>query len=197
MIDFDELEKVLPIEAYVVSGAGQQEVNGIYLQTGHENNEAPIFRHSVQKDQLLSREKSGERYGWLLGASSRPLYGVRTEEFSCCERRWRTFKGEKPAPLVEGFSSVVDASLRFSEVLCQEAEVLSDEGKFRHAAEVYKRAGCIHLLPVARKAEIHGFRTKAFRQLAESKKKVRDGVNDANDQDEDPLHGLAAEWAIE
>merc|ERR1712098_573205 len=71
----------------------------------------------------------------------------------------------------------------------------------RNAAEVYKRAGSLGMLPVQRKAEIHAFRAKAFRQLAESKKKVRVAPQQGDDADdgkeEDPMHGLAAEWAIE
>lgn len=91
--------------------------------------------------------------------------------------------------------------MRHCEVLCLEAEILADEGKFRNAAEVYKRAGSLDLLSVQRKAELHGFRAKAFRQLAESKKKVtasgsESGATQENEE-EDPLHGLAAEWAIE
>jgi len=199
MFEFDELEAALPIEAYVVTGAGLQEINGIYEDTQLKNNDVPIFRHVLIGDQLLSREKSGERYGWLIGASHRPLYGIRTEEMNCPRRRLRCFKGEKPAPLAEGFSSVADASLRLCEVWCQEAEVFANERQFRQAAEIYKRAGCIALLPATRKAELHAFRAKTFRQLAESKKKVRHATQESGQvvQDDDPLHGLAAEWAIE
>jgi hypothetical protein len=57
MFEFDELEAALPIEAYVVTGAGLQEVNGIYQDTQLKNNDAPIFRHVLIGDQLLSREK--------------------------------------------------------------------------------------------------------------------------------------------
>jgi len=51
-----------------------------------------------------------------------------------------------------------------------------------------------------RRAELHALRARSFRQLAESKKRVRNAEEEvegeASHQD-DPLHGLAAEWAIE
>jgi len=59
------------------------------------------------------------------------------------------------------------------------------------------RALAVPVLQAPRAAEIHGRRAKAFRQLAESKKKVRHEGEDDQDAEEDPLHGLAAEWAVE
>lgn len=174
-------------------------MDGLYEDTQVTVNGTPIFRHQVFSNQLLSREKAGERFGWVIGASGRPLYGVRTDSSECPKNRWRAFKGEQPAPLVEGFSSVADASTRLCEVWCQEADRLVNSGKFRSAAEVYKKAVSLDLLSESKKAEIHALRAKTFRQLAESKKKVRmAGENSAaDDVEEDPLHGLAAEWAIE
>merc|ERR1719487_722625 len=119
---------------------------------------------------------------------------------TCPKQGWRAFKGERPAPVVEGFSSIADASMRLSEVWCEEAEGLNNSGKFRQAAEVYKRCLSIPVLREARKAELHACRARTFRMLAESKKKVRN-VEDPQDGDDDdkddPLHGLAAEWAVE
>jgi len=201
MFEFEELDAALPIEAYVVSGAGLAEVDGLYQDTQVACHGASIFRHQILSNQLLSREKAGERFGWLIGASGRPLYGVRTETLECPKTKWRAFKGEQPAPLVEGFSSVADASARLCEVWCQEADRLVNTGKFRSAAEVYKRAVGLELLADFKKAEMHALRAKTFRQLAESKKKVRmvgeNNPSAAEDVEEDPLHGLAAEWAIE
>jgi hypothetical protein len=111
----------------------------------------------------------------------------------------RCFQGEKPAPRVEGFSSVADASMRLCDIWSQDADAFVNDRQFKQAAEIYKRALCITLLPIARKAELHAFRAKTFRQLAESKKKVRNAAQEIEQgvQDDDPLHGLAAEWAIE
>jgi len=201
MFEFDDLEAKLPPEAYVVHGAGSSEVNGMYEDTQLEAHGAPIFRHTVMSDQLLAREPCGDRYGWLLGANRRPLYGIRTELIEFPKTGWRAFKGQKPAPTVEGFSSVADASHRLAEVWCAEAEALVDQGKFRVAADIYKRTLGIPILPAPRLAEIHAFRARTFRQLAESKKKVRDAKSRQGggdeDKEDDPLHGLAAEWAIE
>merc|ERR1719181_515827 len=130
MFEFDELEKALPPEAYVVHGAGSPEVNGLYLDSHLEACYAPIFRHNVMSDQLLARERCGEQYGWLIGANRRPLYGVRTEAKECPKKGWRAFKGEAPAPVVEGFGSVVDASQRLAQVWCEEAEDIAGQGKF-------------------------------------------------------------------
>lgn len=59
-------------------------------------------------------------------------------------------------------------------------------------------------MPPARRAELHALRARTFRQLAESKKQVRRADSAAaavqegqQPELEDPLHGLAAEWAIE
>lgn len=201
MFEFDELEAALPPEAYVVHGAGSAEVNGMYQDIQVEAHGAPIFRHIVMSDQLLAREPAGDRFGWLIGANRRPLYGVRTEAKKCPSTGWRAFKGERPAPVVEGFASVADASQRLAQVWCEEAEDLVSQGRFRHAAEVYKRAFGLPILADGRRAELLAFRARTFRQLAESKKKVRTAVEDAaegdDDKEEDPLHGLAAEWAIE
>lgn len=203
MFEFDELEKALPPEAFVVHGAGSAEVNGLYQDTTHEVHGMPIFRHSVMSDQLIAREKVGERYGWLIGANRRPLYGIRTEDKTCPKSGWRAFKGEKPAPLVEGFTSVAEACQRLAQVWCEEAEDVAAQGKFRLAAEVYKRCFALPVLPEAKRAEVHAFRARTFRQLAESKKKVRNAESSTasaeqdDDKEDDPLHGLAAEWAID
>mmetsp|Transcript_7409 Transcript_7409/g.19994 ORF Transcript_7409/g.19994 Transcript_7409/m.19994 type:complete len:438 (+) Transcript_7409:50-1363(+) len=202
MFEFDELEAALPPEAYVVYGAASPEVNGLFTDIQVEAFDAPIFRHHIMSDVLLARERFGERHGWLIGANRRPLYGIRTESTSCPKSGWRAFKGDAPAPHVEGYSSIADASQRLTQVWCEEAEDLANQGKHRLAAEVYKRALGLPVLSPHRIAELHAFRARAFRQLAESKKKVR---SDQPEQDrragddgaDDPLHGLAAEWAIE
>jgi len=124
MFEFDDLEAVLPPEAYIVTGAGCPEVNGIYKNIGLESFGAPIFRHVEVAEQLMSREKWGERNGWLLGANRRPLYGVRTELKKCPKTGWRAFNASTPAPVVEAFSSLADASLRITEVWCREADEL-------------------------------------------------------------------------
>jgi len=202
MFEFDELDAALPPEALVVYGAGLPEVNGIYTDTHVEAFNAPIFRHLVMSDHLLARECADKRHGWLIGANRRPLYGRRTEKTSCPKAGWRAFKGEEPSPTVEGFSSIAEASQRLAEVWCQEAESLANGGHFRRAAESYKRVVTLPSLSPQRRAEIHAFRARTFRQLAESKKKVRNADGEGTKQDtsleaDDPLHGLAAEWAIE
>jgi len=201
MFEFDELEAALPPEAYVVYGAGQSEINGMYQDTHLECQGALIFRHSVMSDQLLSRERCGERLGWLIGSNRRPLYGVRTDKVECPKTGWRAFKGEAPPPIVEGFSSIADAAQRLAQVWCEEADALVAEERFRHAADVYKRCLTIPVLPESKRSDMHAYRARTFRQLAESKKKARitkkGDFAGEEDREDDPLHGLAAEWAIE
>lgn len=204
MFDFEELEDTLPPEAYVVVGAGLPEVDGIYRDTNVQCHGAAVFQHSMLENQLLAREPCNGRFGWLLGASRRPLYGNRTEELRAPKDGWRAMKGRRPAPRVEAFSSVADASLRLLEIWSGEAEGLLGQGKFRAAADVYKRALGNPLLSATRKASLHASRARAFRMLAESKKKVPvepkgsdTSGGEANKENDDPLHGLAAEWAIE
>jgi len=193
MFEFDELEKVLPFEAVAVFGAGSAEVDGLYEDTGVQAHGASIFRHSDFSDTLLAREKCGDRLGWLIGVNRRPMYGIRTEAAQCPATGWRSFEGEAPVPRVEGFASSADACARLAQAWSEEAEALNRKSRFKASAEVYKRVLGIPVLPTARRAEIHALRAKNFRQLAESRKKVHsDG-----EAEEDPLHGLAAEWAIQ
>ncbi|CAJ1460302.1 unnamed protein product [Effrenium voratum] len=195
MFEFDELESALPHEAVAVFGAGSQQVNGLYQDTGVQAHQASIFRHSELSDTLLAREPHGTRIGWLIGMNRIPFYGIRTESQQCPAIGWRPFKGEAPAPRVEGFATAADACLRLAEVWCQDAEALNDQGRFKVAAEVYQKALSLPVLPALRRAEIRALRAKTFRRLAESKKKVhREGEED---DEEDPLHGMAAEWAIQ
>lgn len=203
MFDFDELDAALPPEVLVVYGAGSPEVNGLYQDTHLELCCSRIFRHTLLGDHLLSRERHGERHGFLIGASRRPLYGVRTEALDCPQTGWRSFKGASPAPRVEGFSTLAEAATRLADIWCQDAEDLVNEGKFRRAADVYKCVLGLPMLKETRRAEFHAFRAKTFRRLAESKKKHRlvgEGTSQGQgtcDPDDDPLHGLAAEWAIQ
>jgi len=197
MFEFDELEAALPHQAVAVFGAGSEEVNGLYLDAGVQAHGAPIFRHTEHGRTLLAREPHGNRIGWLIGVDRCPYYGIRTDDARCPAKGWRPFKGEGPAPRVEGRADLAEASLCLAQAYCDEAEALSDQGRFRVAAEALDRALAVPVLQAPRAAEIHGRRAKAFRQLAESKKKVRHEGEDDQDAEEDPLHGLAAEWAVE
>eukprot|EP00927_Polykrikos_kofoidii_P064000 TRINITY_DN5896_c0_g1_i1.p1 TRINITY_DN5896_c0_g1~~TRINITY_DN5896_c0_g1_i1.p1 ORF type:complete len:453 (+),score=78.77 TRINITY_DN5896_c0_g1_i1:46-1404(+) len=209
MLDFDELEATLKPEAYVVTGAGSPEIDGIYEDAHVQVFGAPIFRHTAFRTHLLSREKWGERHGWLLGANRQPFYGARTEALDCPKVDWRAFNGKQPAPTVEGFSSLADACLRLADVWCLEADRLAEQSSLRQAADVLKRAGGLPILPDARLAEIHARRARTFRRLAESQKRAEVTLPDgkaecgdhadacANVRETDPLHGLAAEWSVE
>lgn len=197
MFEFDELEAALPFEAIAVFGAGSDEVNGLYEDTKVKAHGTPIFRHVVLSTTLLAREPQGCRTGWLIGVNRRPYYGIRTDSERCPAVGWRPFKGQAPAPRVEGFASLGDACLRLAEAWCEEAEALNDQGRFKMAAEVYKRAMSLPVLPTKRFAEIQGFRAKTYRRLAENKKVSSRKQGDNDDGEEDPLVGMAAEWAIQ
>jgi len=114
--------------------------------------------------------------------------------------------GMAPSPLVEGFSTLSEASHRVVTLRIEEAERLSDKGRFRHAADALKRALAAPYLSKATSVDLHARRAKAFRQFAESKKTAKvateaaegaSGAGIAHDAEEDPLRGLAAEWAIQ
>mmetsp|Transcript_11226 Transcript_11226/g.25213 ORF Transcript_11226/g.25213 Transcript_11226/m.25213 type:complete len:489 (+) Transcript_11226:73-1539(+) len=214
MFEFDELEEALPAEAYVVTGCGTSSCDGLYQDTGLALLGAPIFRHSALGDHLLARERCGERHGWVLGASGRPLYGIRTDALECPESGWRPFGGDAPAPRVQGFSSTADASIRFCDVLCEQAEACSCAGHLRRAVDAYRQAMALPLLPPGQGVKLHAFCARAFRQLAEKRKaaqparpteqpeKEGERVHDAGaapraDEEENNLESLAAEWAIE
>ncbi|CAK0823457.1 unnamed protein product [Prorocentrum cordatum] len=181
-----------PPEAYIVYGAGTPDANGVYASTGVEAHGTAIFRHVAVKSGLLARERCGDRLGWLVGAGRRPLYGVRTEAERCPQRGWRTFRGDAPAPAVEGFPSLEEACLRLAQVWQEEGELLESQGSMRRSAEVYRSALGLPALPRPRAAELHALRARAFRQLAEGKTAAPGA-----DLERDPLQGLAAERAIE
>jgi len=200
MFEFDELEASLPPEVYVVHTAGTVEVNGIYQDTGLKICGAPIFRHITSTDQILAREQFRARHGWALGSSGLVQYGVRTDDVECPKTGWSACKGAEPTPTVEGFSCLADASHCMLRIWRKEAESLASQQKFKHAAEVYSWALSLPILSKTKRAEIHALRAQTFRQLAESKKRVprttKPSSNEIEEEDDDPLHGLAAEWAI-
>eukprot|EP00434_Breviolum_minutum_P005038 symbB.v1.2.004445.t4/scaffold249.1/size274694/4 len=76
-------------QAIVVSGAGSEEVNGVYRATEREYCDAPVYEHAERGQELkITREphknaKTGAvKHGWLLGQNSQPIYGARTESLT-------------------------------------------------------------------------------------------------------------------
>jgi len=155
----------------------------------------------VQALRGISTGQKEKRHGWAVGSSGLVQYGVRTDDKQCPKMGWHACKGAEPSPIVEGFLCLADASQFISHIWCKEAGSLVRQQSFKHAAEVYSWVLSLPILSKTKRAEIHALRAQTFRQLAESKKRVPHTNDefmryDATDVRDDPLHGLAAEWAI-
>lgn len=92
-------------EVIVVSGAGWEDCNGLYLATGRTWHGAPVLENDARV--LLSREphknqKTGETsYGWILGQNRKPLYAVQTDSLTPPGQGWRKFGGAMPLPKLQ------------------------------------------------------------------------------------------------
>eukprot|EP00931_Biecheleriopsis_adriatica_P041398 TRINITY_DN23664_c0_g2_i1.p1 TRINITY_DN23664_c0_g2~~TRINITY_DN23664_c0_g2_i1.p1 ORF type:complete len:410 (+),score=95.13 TRINITY_DN23664_c0_g2_i1:71-1300(+) len=95
-------------KAITISGAGTEDANGLYKATTKEYCDAPVYEHAEKgQDLKITREphknpKTGAiKHGWLLGQSSKPLYGAPTESLTVPSTGWKKFGGEAPLPAVK------------------------------------------------------------------------------------------------
>ena len=123
--------------AVLVTGAGSEDVNGLYVPTGKRWHEAEIYEND--KLCMLSREphksqKTGlTSYGWILGQERKPMYAVQSEEIWPPELGWKKFSGQAPIPAVNAADSLKTAA---------EAAALAfkDQGNALFTARCYKEA---------------------------------------------------------
>jgi tetratricopeptide (TPR) repeat protein len=124
----------------VITGAGSNDVNGVYIPTGRKWHDAEVYENDAKC--LLSREphqnqKTGETsYGWILGQNKKPLYAVQSPEVTPPPSGWRKFKGALPLPALGGPCS-------YSEGAAQAAESFKALGKTLFAACKYSEAEAV------------------------------------------------------
>jgi len=87
----------LPLVGFLVCGAGEQLLNGVYLATPQLNEGAPVFHHGL--GYLLSRERIKGKLGWVIGMPPSVCYGFRTDaELPPQRAGWAAYGGRPRAP---------------------------------------------------------------------------------------------------
>ena len=91
--------------AVLVTGAGSEDVNGLYVPSGKSWHEAEVFEND--RHCMLSREPHQSRktgitsYGWILGQDRKPMYAVQSEELLPPKSGWKKFSGLGPIPVLD------------------------------------------------------------------------------------------------
>jgi tetratricopeptide (TPR) repeat protein len=130
--------------AFVISGAGSEDVNGVYKPTGKTLYEAPVYANDSRC--FLSREphkdsKTGATsYGWILGQDRKPLYAAKTDSKLPPDQGWAAFVGTFPLPELEGKSSVTDAVTLAALTLKDQGNALFAAHKYFEAEQKWTRA---------------------------------------------------------
>jgi len=120
----------------VITGAGSDDANGVYVPTGKKWHDADVFENDTKC--LLSREphrnnKTGETsYGWILGQDRNPLYAVQSSALTPPASGWRRFKGSSPMPQLETTTYGIGAT--------KAADSFKETGKTLFAANKYAEA---------------------------------------------------------
>jgi len=100
--------------AFVVTGAGLEDANGLFVPSGRTWHEAPVFEND--RKCLLSREPhrnqktGGTSFGWILGQDRKPLYAVESESLLPPAAGWRRFNGAQPTPQLKQAASIAEAA---------------------------------------------------------------------------------------
>jgi len=132
-----------PAAAIAVSGAGLDDVNGLYMPTGRTWHRVPVFENDRRC--LLSREphrsrKTGQNaYGWILGQDGRPLYAVQSARIAPPASGWRKFQGTPPAPEVQAFAGPAEAEAAAAAAACA-AKGLKERGNALFGARDFEGA---------------------------------------------------------
>jgi len=130
--------------AVLVSGAGSDDANGLYLPSEKLVHDAPIFENDRRC--LLSREphksqKTGlSSYGWILGQDRKPIYAVQDESTTPPSSGWKKFTGEAPIPQVQGMDSLKDAAEAAALAMKQEGNMLFAARSYKEAEAKWSRA---------------------------------------------------------
>lgn len=130
--------------AILVTGAGSDDVNGLYVPTGRKWHEAEIFEND--KLCMLSREphksqKTGlTSYGWILGQDRKPMYAVQSEEILPPKSGWKKFTGQVPIPAVDPSDSLKAAAETAALAFKDQGNALFTARSYKEAATKWSRA---------------------------------------------------------
>lgn len=122
----------------LVTGAGSDDVNGLYIPTGRQWHEAEVYEND--KLCMLSREphksqKTGlTSYGWILGQDRKPMYAVQSDEMVPPKSGWKKFSGQLPIPAVEASEKSLKTA---AETV---ALAFKDQGNALFASRAYREA---------------------------------------------------------
>jgi len=102
-------------QAVEVSGAGTEEVNGVYKSTDKTYCDAPSYEHvdngtdlKITREPHTNPKTGATKHGWLLGLRKQPQYGVKTEDLVIPAAGWKAFGGAAPVPTIILHEQVVD-----------------------------------------------------------------------------------------
>jgi len=128
----------------VITGAGSDDANGVYVPTGKKWHEAEVYENDAKC--LLSREphknkQTGETsYGWILGQDRKPLYAVQSPEKTPPPSGWRKFQGSLPLPQFDGPVNYTDGATTAAESFKETGKVLFTANKYSEAEGKWTRA---------------------------------------------------------
>jgi len=130
----------------VITGAGSDDANGVYVPTGKKWHDAEVYENDAKC--LLSREphkvKTGETsYGWILGQDRKPLYAVQSPDMLPPPTGWRKFKGAAPLPQFQGPCSYANAATTAAESFKLTGKTLFQANRYGEAEAKWTRALCL------------------------------------------------------
>jgi len=121
----------------VVTGAGWEEANGLYVPTGRQWHDAPVFENdkkcTLLREPHRNQKTNTSSYGWILGQDRKPLYAVQSENLLPPDNGWRKFNGAAPVPQFKFCESIEAAA-------CETAKSFKDQGNSLFMARRYPEA---------------------------------------------------------
>eukprot|EP00411_Alexandrium_monilatum_P076930 CAMPEP_0175492630 /NCGR_PEP_ID=MMETSP0096-20121207/2362_1 /TAXON_ID=311494 /ORGANISM="Alexandrium monilatum, Strain CCMP3105" /LENGTH=697 /DNA_ID=CAMNT_0016794561 /DNA_START=1 /DNA_END=2092 /DNA_ORIENTATION=+ len=130
--------------AVVITSAGWDAANGLYVPTGKTWHDAPVFENDKQC--LLSREphknqKTGQTtFGWIIGQDRKPLYAIQSEGLTPPSTGWRKFNGTVPPPQLQALASVEEAARAAGLAWKEQGNTFFAAKKYEEAADKWTRA---------------------------------------------------------
>ena len=123
--------------AVVVSAAGSDDADGLYVRTSRVWHEAPVFENDrrcmISREPHKSQRTGASSYGWIIGQDRKPLYAVQSEELLPPTTGWKKFAGVLPIPRIQCSDSVETAAE-------MAALAMKEQGNASFAARSYKEA---------------------------------------------------------
>jgi len=165
----------------VISGAGSDDANGLYVPTGKKWHDAEVFENDAKC--LLSREphknKLGETcYGWILGQDRKPLYAVQDTTFTPPTSGWKKFSGAAPLPHFDGPLNYADGATQAAENFKETGKTFFTASRYGDAEQKWTRAlGLAGQRDLALKVALYSNRSEARLRLS----KYDAALSDAQD----------------